>query len=158
MSRHSLRSTAAFSMIELTLALGVAAFCMIVILGMLAVTLKTQQGGIQQTTSNEVVSQILGTLRAAVRHPGNPSNQLNLQHFPKGGPWDPTPDTVFFTNEGNQQGSTISSSSVYRATINYIFPPTDTTSLADVVISWPAAQTDLTKVAGSVETFIAINR
>jgi len=154
------RYWSAFSLVEVTFALGVAAFCLIAVMGMLPVGLKTQQAGVQQTTSNETVSQILGVLRAAVRHPGN-SNQLNLKHTPCSGcPWDPTPDTIFFTNEGNSQGSGISSTSVYRATIAYILPPTQTTALADVTVTWPA-QVDPAAggvPTGKVETFIAINR
>jgi len=156
-----LHATTAFSLIEVTLALGVAAFALIAILGMLPVGLNTQQVSVRQTTANSITSQVLGVLRAAVRHPGNSNKQFDLQHFPKGGAWDPEPDVLYFTNEGNSVGSAITPDSVYRATINYFQPPDPqyTTSLANITVSWPP-QADPTTgvVAGKVETFVAINR
>jgi type II secretory pathway pseudopilin PulG len=160
MSRR-FRPAAAFSLVEITLALGVAAFCLVAILGMLPVGLNNQQTAVQQTTANAIISQIVADLRAAVRlPPGQQSKQFSL-HPHNGGAWDPTPDYVYFTNYGKSTGSnqqTAPADAAFRATINYIFPPTDTTSLAYIVISWPAAQSDLTKVSGSVATFAAINR
>jgi uncharacterized protein (TIGR02598 family) len=49
---------AAFSLVEVTLALGVAAFCLIVLLGLLPTSLRTQHSSIQQTTATEIISQI----------------------------------------------------------------------------------------------------
>lgn len=153
------RSVAGFSLVEITLALGVAAFCLIAVLGMLPVGLKTQQAGVGQTQANAIISQIVSDLRAAAHlPPGQQSKQFSL-HPHNGGPWDPTPDTLFFTNEGNSEGSAITAASVYRATVSYILPPTETTSLADIKISWPAPVDPATAVpAGSVETLVAINR
>lgn len=156
-------SPAGFSLVEIVLALGVAAFCLIAVLGMLPVGLKTQQAGIQQTTANEVISEIAADLRAAARlPPGQVSKQFGLKGY-----WATanTPDVLYFTNEGENTGnaysgpvSPVPTGAVFMATITYRAPPTDTTSLADIIVSWPAAQSDLTKVAGSVETFVAINR
>jgi uncharacterized protein (TIGR02598 family) len=150
-------------LVEITLALGVAAFCLIAVMGMLPIGLKTQQASVQQTTANSIISQIVGKLRAATRLPPGQSDQTDskwILHPHNGGPWDATPDTLFFTNEGNSVGSGITTDSVYRATIQYILPPTDSTSLADIKVSWPA-QIDPTTggvPAGSVESFAAINR
>jgi type II secretory pathway pseudopilin PulG len=160
-----LSAKSGFSLVEITLALGVAAFCLVAILGMLPVGLKTQHAGSQQTTANAIISQILGDLRADVRLP--PGQQAKSQESTAGlglhGHWGAvaTPDTLYFTNEGKQTGnlnSTPPADAAFRATITYRLPPTDTTSLASITISWPAAQSDLTKVAGSVETLIAVNR
>src|SRR5438874_13764949 len=61
--------TPGFSLVEVTLALGVAAFCLLVLLGLLPTGLKTQQSGIQQTTANQIISQISSFLRSDVRLP-----------------------------------------------------------------------------------------
>ena len=61
--KRSLVETAAFSLVEVTLALGVAAFCLIAVLGLLPTSLKTQQTSIQQTTANQIISQIFSDLR-----------------------------------------------------------------------------------------------
>ena len=150
-----------FSLIEVTLAIGVAAFCLVAVLGLMPVGLKNQQSVIAETQANTIISQLVGKLRAAVRVPPGKSDQSDskwLLHPHNGGAWDPTPDVLYFNIQGNSEGSSLTAASVYRATIQYIFPPTDTTSLADITVTWPAAQTDPTKVAGSVETFVAINR
>jgi uncharacterized protein (TIGR02598 family) len=164
--KRSLRVTAAFSLVEITIALGVAAFAFVAVFGMLPVGLKSQQAGIKQTTANSIISQVVGKLRAAVRVPPGQQDTSDpkwLLHPHTGGVWDPTPDTLFFTNEGNSVGSGITNDSVYRATITYFQPPTPgyTTSLADITVSWPP-QVDPTDpaavLAGKVETFVAINR
>src|SRR6266568_837539 len=70
------RETAAFSLVEVTLALGVAAFALLAILGMLPTSLKTQQASIQQTTANEIISQIFSDLRADVRLPPGQASKV----------------------------------------------------------------------------------
>src|SRR4030095_14138553 len=67
-NRPSLRS-AAFSLVELTLALGVAVFCLLVWLALLRTGLKTQRTSVQQTTAADIITEILADLRADVRLP-----------------------------------------------------------------------------------------
>ncbi len=156
-----------FSLVEITLALGVAAFCLVAILGMLPVGLKTQQAGAQQTTANAIISQIVADLRADVRLPPGKASKEATSGLGLNGHWAAraTPDTLYFTSEGKQTPNAGSvnvspppSDAVYRATITYLFPPTATTSIAKIIVSWPAAQSDLTKVAGTAEMFAAVNR
>ncbi len=163
--KHTGRERAAFSLVEITLALGVAAFCLIAVMGMLPAGLKTQQAGVQQTAANSIISQIVGKLRADARVPPGQENRDDSNwylHPHHSGPWDPTPDRLFFTNDGKSEGSAMTPASVYRATIQYIFPPTDTTTLADITVSWPPqvdpADPATGVLAGSVKTFVAINR
>jgi uncharacterized protein (TIGR02598 family) len=163
--KHSRQVTASFSLVEVTLALGVAAFCLIAVLGMLPVGLKTQQASVQQTTANAIISQISADLRADIRLPPGQASKESEQGFSLHGHWVAvgTPDTLYFTNDGKQTGSVNGSApadAVFRATITYIFPPTDTTSLANITVSWPARVDPATGgvPAGSVQTFIATNR
>jgi uncharacterized protein (TIGR02598 family) len=167
--KRSLPETAAFSLVEVTLALGVASFCLIAVLGLLPMGLKTQQASIEQTTANTISSQIVADLSAALRlPPGLQSKQFNLH-----GHWAEalTPDILYFAKDGTFiPGSTNQnpppSTAVFVAVVTYLRPPTETTSLADVTIAWPAAavrfsadgQPDFSSVAGKVETFAAINR
>src|SRR6266511_307398 len=62
--KQPLSNFAVFSLVEVTLALGVAAFCLVVLLGLLPTGLKTQQARIQQTTANAIISTIWSDLRA----------------------------------------------------------------------------------------------
>jgi uncharacterized protein (TIGR02598 family) len=161
--KRSLPHTAAFSLVEVTLAMGIAAFCLITVFALLPVTLKTQQAGIQQTTANTICSQIVADLSADMRlPPGQMSKQFNLH-----GRWaaQGTPDILYFAKDGTfMPGSTNQTNppagSVFRATVTYLQPPVETTSLADITVSWPAQVDPLAGgvPAGKVETFAAINR
>jgi type II secretory pathway pseudopilin PulG len=171
--KRPLLKTAAFSLVEVTLALGVAAFCLIAVLGLLPTSLKTQQASIQQTTANEIISQIYSVLRADVRlppglankvcpdppDPNQPCNWSDLH-----GHWRSVaaPDTLYFNNDGKQiqLNGDPPAAAVFRAKITYRFPPSETTSLADIRVSWPArVDPDNGGVAaGSVTSLIAVNR
>src|SRR6266496_3947781 len=172
--KRSLRETSGFSLVEVTLALGVAAICLIAVLGLLPTSLKTQQASIQQTTANQIISTIFSDLRADVRlppgqaskacpdppDPNQPCQWSNLH-----GHWRDRalPDTLCFTNEAKQTG-TINGSppadAVFRSKITYRLPPTDTTSLADITVSWPARVDPASGgvPAGSVTALVAVNR
>jgi len=167
------RSAAGFSLVEVTLALGVAAFALTAILGMLPVGLKTQQSGVNQTKANAIVSQIIDDLRADVRLPAGQASKVQGQWSNLHGHWAAvaTPDTLWFTNDGDQTGNINQSpappDAVFGATIKYLAPPTVTTSIARITVAWPAAsisinpntqEVDLTNVAGSIDMFAAVNR
>src|SRR5262245_121554 len=167
--------TAGFSLVEVTLALGVAAICMLPLMALLPVASKTQQTSIQQTMANQIISQITSILRADVSlprgkatklcpdppDPNEPCNWGDLH-----GHWlqVAAPDTMYFTNEGRQTGnvnaSTPPADAVFRAKITYRFPPSDTTSLADIAVSWPAAVDPGNGgvPSGYLITTIAVNR
>ena len=163
--RRSLPRTGGFSLVEITLAIGVAAFCLLAVFGLLPVALKTQQASVQQTTANEILSEAAADLRASVRYPPGLQDQLNDQQKTLRGHWARvgTPDTLYFTNDGWQTGgltpSTTPADAAFRLTLTYLRPPTETTSLANITVTWPAQVDPATGTsAGSVQTFIAINR
>src|SRR5436853_4832798 len=57
-------SRGAFSLVEVTLALGVAGFCFIAILGLLPVGVQTNQRAISQTAATNILSSVVSDLRA----------------------------------------------------------------------------------------------
>lgn len=164
-----------FTLVEVTLALGVAAICLTALIGLLPTSLKTQQSSIQQTTANQIISQISSFLRADVRlppgqaskacpdppDPNEPCDWSNLN-----GHWQnvATPDTMYFTNEAKPTGTVtqpnnVPADAVFRAKITYMTPPTQTTSLASIRVTWPAAiDPDNGVPGGSVTTLLAVNR
>jgi type II secretory pathway pseudopilin PulG len=156
----------AFSLVEVTLALGVAALCLITVLGLLAVALKTQQASVHETVANKILSEIIGDMRAAVRIHGNGNGDSSnyLIHVPptSGNPWIPSnqlPSTAYFTNEGNYTGRQLDGTDVFTAKIYYRWTDVrNTIALTHIIVYWPSQQTDLTKVAGSVETLVNLNR
>ena len=143
------------------LALGVAAFALTAIMGMLPMGLKTQQTSIQQTIANNITSGVIGDLRAAYSKPGSNSSQfgIELKKLPPGQQQKYSPTPIYFALDGTQQNG--SAGAIFKTTITY-FSATDITdatlTLADITTSWPAAQSDLTKVAGLVETVAVIDR
>jgi uncharacterized protein (TIGR02598 family) len=163
--RLSRSKTSAFSLVEVTFALGVASFCLVAVLGLLPTALKTQQAGAQQTIANGVMTEILADLRADVRLPPGQVSKEQNSGLGLHGHWAQvaTPDTIYFTNQGKMTGTVNAGSppadAVLRAKITYLFPPNASTCVAKIIVSWPA-QVDpaTTAPAGSVETFIAVNR
>jgi type II secretory pathway pseudopilin PulG len=168
------RLTAGFSLVEVALALGVAALCLLVLMGLLPIGIRTQQSSTQQTTANQIISAIYAVLSADVRLPPGQANKVcpdppdpnipcnwgNLH-----GHWKlvAAPDTMYFTNGGAQTGNLNGNppgDAVFRAKITYRLPPSETTSLADIAISWPAAVDPANGgvPAGSVMTTITVNR
>jgi Tfp pilus assembly protein PilV len=158
--KHRSRASRAFSLVEVAFALGVAAFCFVAVLGMLPVGLKTQQGSVSQTKANAIILQITADLRADVRLP--PGQASKADQFGLNGHWlaQAQPDTLYFTNDVKQTtAASTTDPAVFRATITYLFPPTATTSIAKISVSWPAQVNPATAVpAGSAEAFVAVNR
>lgn len=167
-----------FSLVEVALALGVAAVCLVAMLGLLPAGVKTQRNSIQQTTANQILSQISSFLRADVRLPSgvyrqicpdppDPNEQCNWDQLH--GHWatqGQPPDTLYYTHEGKQIGDVNGSppaDAVFRAKITYNpIAPAGSTSVANVVVTWPARvdpEDPNTGVpAGSVTTLLAVNR
>ena len=172
------REIAGFSLVEVVLALGVAAICLIVMLGLMPTTLNTQQNSVRQTTANQIISQICAVLRADVSLPPGQANKVCPDPPDPNEPCDwqalhgnwlrrAAPDTIYFTNEGRMTGQITQpppapppADAVFRAKLDYKLPPSETTSLADITVSWPAAvDPDSGGVPlGSVTTTIAVNR
>ena len=163
--KQSRAKTTAFSLVEVTLALGIAAFCLIAVLGLLPTGLKTQQASIQQTTANQIISTIFADLRADIRLPPGLESKVCGDNPPCAwgdlhGHWHDvaTPFTLYFTNEAKQTGALNGDpplDAVFRATIIYRFPPSETTTLANITVTWPARGAVPT---GSVTSVMAVNR
>ena len=111
--------THGFSLVEITVALGVAAFCLLSVFGLLATGLQTQRSSVQQTTATQVLSIFAADLRASVLYPPGLDDKLNCQQRNIRSHWCRVgrPDTIYFTNEGYQTGGLTPSS-----------PPSESTS------------------------------
>jgi hypothetical protein len=172
--KRSPHRTAAFSLVEVTLAIGVAAFCLITVFALIPVASNVQQTSIQQTTANDIMTQILGDLRADVRLPPGQASKETVSGFGLHGHWLAVaqPDTLFFSNDVQLVGQPSSGGdppapacnppspcAIFRAKITYLFPPNASTAVAKIIVSWPAQVIPTTGTpAGKVETFIAVNR
>jgi uncharacterized protein (TIGR02598 family) len=149
---------ASFSLVEVTLALGVAGFCLMAVFALLPIGIKTNQTAFSQTAAATILSSVVADMRAAGLAATSPQYLINFsstqgQHLcfdSEGGFANCTPPTVPPTN------------SRYRVVVT-IFPSDNThyATYAQVKISWPAKvdpSSSTTSPAGSIETVAAFDR
>src|SRR5438105_9667881 len=58
------RSKCAFSLVEVTLALGIAAFCLIAVFGLMPVGVQTNRNATSQTAATSLMAAVVSDLRA----------------------------------------------------------------------------------------------
>lgn len=150
---------AGFSLVEVTLALGVAAVSLLVIFSLLPIGLQTNQRSIEQTASADILSAIAADLRAtpmtSPRGGAATSSQFSIS-IPAAGSSGTT--TLYFNSAG-QSATSLQSDSRYRVTIT--FPSsgsgTRTATFADLKVTWPAAAA-VANAQGAAEMFAAFDR
>lgn len=146
----------AFSLVEVTLALGVAAFCLLSVFGLLPIGLNSNHAAAGQTAANGILSAVMADLRATPA--GSSSGAATSQHFsiniPAANQTGTT--TLYFSSDG-QCVAPSESRSRYLLTISFLANGSSSKSatLANLKVSWPAkAKTPF----GSAQTFVAIDR
>lgn len=162
--KRSIVSASAFSLVELTLAIGVAAFCLIAVFGLMPIGVQTNRNATSQTAATNVMAAVVADLRATPKGV-TPSAQF-LISLPANAasPPDPPPcsgtQTLYFNGEGQAAGA-LGASSRYRLIVTFVRNPTGATAptYAKLKVSWPAAVNPCTVTpSGSVEMFAAFDR
>jgi uncharacterized protein (TIGR02598 family) len=152
MSRRSGR-TAGFSLVEVTLALGIAAFCLIALFGLLPLGIQTQQSSTSQTAAASVLASVVADLRTT------PKTSLTSPQFEI---TFGTAKVLYFDGEGRAVASADANATPrYRATIT--FPPSPAGASAptfvSLKVSWPSSVDPATTTPpGFIETFNALDR
>jgi uncharacterized protein (TIGR02598 family) len=149
-----------FSLVEVTLAVGVAGICLLTIFALLPVGLHTSRAANEQVASLDIIGSVIADLRAApvTTPPGAPTTSPK---FAISVPSNPVvaaiTTTLFFETEG-KVSTTLAPQSRYQLTITFL-PNTGARSatLVDLKMTWPAAAA-VTNPAGSSEMFVALNR
>ena len=157
------RSTLAFSLVEVTLALGIAVFCLIAVFGLMPVGVQTNRNATSQTAATNIIAAVVADLRA-VPKTSTTSSQFNITI-----PTDPTspPDpppcsgtqTIYF----NSEGQVVTTDARYRVVVTFLRNPTATPTagaiFARLKVTWPAAADPCaTAPNGSVDIFAALDR
>ena len=145
---------AAFSLVEVALALGVASFALVAIFGLLPVGINTNQTSIQQTIATNLVTGIISDMRqvppAAATGPGamSPRYGINVSGIDGVSP---------FYVDGSGTPQTNLRLASYTVTVSLTAPATGqkTATYGSVVISWPPGAA---VPSGSVTAFVALNR
>ena len=58
------RSWSAFSLIELTLAIGIAAFCLLAVMGLIPIAVQTNRNATSQTAATNIIASVIADMRA----------------------------------------------------------------------------------------------
>lgn len=143
---NSIRSCAAFSLVEVTLALGIAALCLIAVLGLMPVAALTNRNATSQTAVTNVIASVIADMRATT---SSTSPQYGITFG--------TAKTLYFDGAG-QFATSLGANSRYRVRITFPSSPSGL-SYADVKASWPAPVDPATTTpSGTIEIFAAFDR
>jgi type II secretory pathway pseudopilin PulG len=152
--KNSLRSCGAFSLVEVTLAIGIAAFCLIAVFGLMPVGIQTNRNATSQTAATNVIAAVVADLRAT------PTASATSSQF---GITFGSCRKLYFDGPGQVVASAACDdttpppeTSRYRLSVSFPTSPTGL-SYADVKVTWPAAAAPA-NASGSVEMFAAFDR
>ena len=150
------RTNLGFSLVEVTLALGVAAISLLVIFSLLPIGLQTNQRSVEQTASVDILSAVAADLRATPRKIGSSSLfNITIPPNPVSGATSIAP--IYFNNTG--QVVTSPDTARYQVTVTFLDNGggTRTATFADLKATWPAAAT-AGEAQSSAEIFVAFDR
>src|ERR1043166_467046 len=145
--RYSSRGTG-FSLVEVVLALGVAAFCLVAIVGLMPVGVQTNRHASSQTAATNIMAVIVADLRTTPAA-ATTSPQFAITFG--------TDKTLFFDASG-QASTSLGPDSRYRLSITWNSAPAGL-SYGVVRVTWPASVDPSTATpSGIVKTFAAFDR
>ena len=140
------RRGSAFSLIELTLAIGIAAFCLLAVMGLIPIAVQTNRSATSQTAANGIIASVIADMRATTS-PTSPQYGITFG----------AAKTLYFDSAG-QFTTSLGANSRYRARVTFPSSPTGL-SYADIRVTWPAPVDPITTTpSGSVEMFAAFDR
>jgi len=150
--------SAAFSLVEVTLAIGIAAFCLIAVFGLIPVGVQTNRNATSQTGATNIIAAVVADLRATPI-----ANSTSSQFCIGFG----SATTLYFDSAGQCSSDPSGSTSPcgvawspplqtrYRVTIAW--NGSSTLRYADLKVAWPAAAAPA-NANGSLEMFAAFDR
>jgi uncharacterized protein (TIGR02598 family) len=138
---------AAFSLVEVTLALGVAAFCLIAVFGLVPLGVQTNRNSTSQTAATDIVAAVVADLRATPTA-NSTSSQFGVTFGAN--------RTLYFDSAG-QFTTSLDANSRYQLNVTWNGSPPTGMQYADLKVTWPAAAT-AANASGAVELFAAFGR
>jgi uncharacterized protein (TIGR02598 family) len=156
------RKRAAFSLVEVTLALGVAGFCLLAVFALLPMGVQTNQAAFSQTAATTILSDVSADIRVAAQsNSGSVTSPMYGIVIPASGSTNTTPQPFYFDGQGGFS-KTIQPASRYRLAVTFPAPSSNApyATCANIKISWPAAVDTTSSInpAGLVETVAAFRR
>ena len=154
------RFTSAFSLVELTAAIGIAAFCLIALFGLVPVAVQTNRNATSQTRATNIMAAVVSDLRATPRCVATSSQyQITLGTAPGCQlVIPPSPKTLYFDGTG-QFSTLLGTNSRYQLNVTWNVTGNCSAALpcAYLKVTWPAAAT-LANASGSAEMFVGFDR
>lgn len=154
-----------FSLIEVALALGVAAFCLIAIFGLLPVAMQSNRTAVEQTAATGIISSVIADLRATpptVPVGGAATSELYDIDIPAAGGAGSDQQKYF---DDDRKLVPSENDARYRLTVRFVKilgGEARSASCAILKVSWPAAvdpeATSGRRPEGVVTSFVALDR
>ena len=142
------RNTSGFSLVEVTLAIGIAAFCLIAVFGLMPVGLQTNRNATSQTSAANIIAAVVADLRAT------PRGSITSSQF--GITFGTNPLPLYFDGAG-QFTAVPGDNSRYQLNITWNPSAPAGSRYADFKVTWPATASPI-NASGSAEMFAAFDR
>jgi len=166
-----LRRVHAFSLVEVTLALGVAAFCLLAVFGLMPIGVQTNRNATSQTRATNIMAAVVADVRATpktittsvefgINIPTDPTTGVDSACQRCASCWNSQTQTLYLDTAGQV---TTATSGRYRVTFTHVKNSTAIATagaiFADLNVTWPApADPCATTPSGSVEAMAAFDR
>ena len=143
MNRHL--HSAGFSLVEVTLAIGIAAFCLLTVFALVPVAALTNRNATSQAAATSIIASVIADMRAT-----GTAVSTSAQYGITFG----TPKTLYFDSAG-QFTTALGPNSRYQLSITWY--GSGGLRYADLKVTWPAAAT-AANATGSTELSAAFDR
>lgn len=159
-----LRSVAAFSLVEVTLALGIAAFCLIAVFGLMPVGVQTNRNAASQTVATNIMAAVVSDLRATPNE-RNTSSQFAISFGTNATRYFDSQALCSCDSAGSQKPNPVAGDCSLswspplqpRYQLNIAWYGSTGLRYADVKVTWPAAATPA-NATGSTQMSVAFDR
>jgi uncharacterized protein (TIGR02598 family) len=147
-------ASSAFSLVELTLAIGIVSLCLVAVIGLVPVGVQTNRNATSQTAATNIITAVVADLRATPRG-SNTSSQFGIT-------FGTNPLPLYFDGSGQFATSIAATSPTpfqprYQLNVTWNTSPPTGMQYADLKVTWPAAATTA-NASSSAETFAAFDR
>jgi len=153
-----------FSLVEVTLALGVVVFCLVTILGLLAVGINSTRVSTVQTSATNILTAVAADLQATPYSvpPSTKDSAVETSPvygitLPKTGASTSTTPKTFYINEDGTLSTTGATGALYRLSVwTTGSSSTNQETLVRLLLTWPPSVA-YTTPQGYLESVVALN-
>lgn len=148
-----------FSLVEICMALGIAAFCLVAIYSLLPVGLRASQESSEETVATGILSQVAADLASCPSTIPRGKDTTTKQYgiaIPANPILEESAASARYFSENGYDGLAQKPQSIYRVDVTFL-KSSGNNAATQVVLraSWPAAASN---PLGKLETFVALDR